>query len=171
MPYRKRRAAGKMHPSHDFVFIYFRFAPALLECWHPGLGISFEPPEDMHGYSEKYYTRAGQALRLDPSKLDAKARKRLQWNLDLCRSVQNKPAQFSCFGMHEWAMVHRASEHGTRHEWPLRLGERGTDEVVEGQTLAAVRAQFFRGIGCCDILDPITDLAQMGVVSATGGLS
>ena len=45
------------------------------------------------------------------------------------------------------------------------------DDVVEGQTLAAVRAQFFRGIGCCDILDPITDLAQMGVVTATGGLS
>jgi len=56
MPYRSRRAAGKMHPSHDFVFIYFRFAPALLEGWHPGLGVAFEAPKDIQGYNEKYYT-------------------------------------------------------------------------------------------------------------------
>lgn len=43
-------------------------------------------------------------------------------------------------------------------------------DVVEGDVLDDVRTRFFMGIGCCDILDPITDLAQMGVVSATGGL-
>ena len=147
MPYRSRRAAGKMHPSHDFVFIYFRFAPALLEAWHPGLGVRFEAPEDVQSYNEKYYTREGDTLCLDPSKLDAKARKRLQWQLDLCRSIQNKPAQFSCFGMHEWAMVYQGGPEGRpRHEGklPMRLTQAEIDTIVERRPTCCSHFDAFR---------------------------
>ncbi|MFQ3225322.1 MAG: hypothetical protein ACI8Z5_001581 [Lentimonas sp.] len=147
MPYRSRRAAGKMHPSHDFIFIYFRFAPALLEGWHPGLGVAFEAPEDITGYSDKYYTRTGDTLSLDPSKLDAKARKRLQWQLGLCRSIQNKPAQFSCFGMHEWAMVYQGGPEGRpRHEGklPMRLSQTEIDAIVEQRPTCCSHFDAFR---------------------------
>jgi hypothetical protein len=147
MPYRSRRAAGKMHPSHDFVFIYFRFAPALLEGWHPGLGIAFEAAEDTPSYNEKYYSRKGHTLSLDPSKLDLKARKRLQYSLDLCRSVQNKPAQFSCFGMHEWAMVYQGGPEGrARHEGklPMRLSQAEIDAVVEARPTCCSHFDAFR---------------------------
>ncbi|MBU2074764.1 MAG: 3-methyladenine DNA glycosylase [Actinobacteria bacterium] len=59
-------------------------------------------------------------------------------------ATASRPAQLGCFGLHEWAMVHRASEHGTRHEWPLRLGERGTDEVVEGHRITCTHFDAFR---------------------------
>jgi hypothetical protein len=147
MPYRSRRAAGTMHPSHDFIFIYFRFAPAILERWHPGLGIRFEAPEDLQGYSEKYYTREGDTLRLDPGKIDTKARKRLQWQLDLCRAIQNRPAQFSCFGMHEWAMVYQGGPEGRpRHEGklPMRLPQAEIDAIIERRPTCCSHFDAFR---------------------------
>lgn len=147
MPYRSRRAAGAMHPSHDFVFIYFRFAPALLEAWHPGLGVAFEAPVGSERYNEKCYTRAGNTLRLDSRKLNMKARKRLQWSLDLCRSIQNKPAQFSCFGMHEWAMVYQGGPEGRpRHEGklPMRLSQAEIDAIVEARPTCCSHFDAFR---------------------------
>ena len=147
MPYRSRRAADKMHPSHDFVFIYFRFAPALLEKWHPGLGVAFEAAEGNPDYNEKHYSRKGEALYLDSSKLDLKARKRLQYSLDLCRSVQHKPAQFSCFGMHEWAMVYQGGPEGrARHEGklPMRLSQAEIDAVVEARPTCCSHFDAFR---------------------------
>jgi hypothetical protein len=147
MPYRSRRAAGKMHPIHDFLFIYFRFAPALIEAWHPGPRIAFEAPASSTGFNEKFYTRTGGSLFLDPTKLDAKTRKRLQWSLDLCRATQNRPAQFSCFGMHEWAMVYQGGREGRpRHEGnlPMRLSQAEIDAVVESRPICCSHFDAFR---------------------------
>jgi hypothetical protein len=40
-------------------------------------------------------------------------------------------------------MVHQANA-SIRHEWPLRLGARGTDEVVEGHRIACSHFDAFR---------------------------
>jgi hypothetical protein len=47
-----------------------------------------------------------------------------------------------CFGLHEWAMVHRTDN--VRHDWPLRLGPTGTDEVVESHKIACSHFDAFR---------------------------
>jgi hypothetical protein len=47
-----------------------------------------------------------------------------------------------CFGLHEWAMVHRTDS--VRHDWPLRLGSPGTDEVVEGHRIICSHFDAFR---------------------------
>lgn len=55
----------------------------------------------------------------------------------------------------------------------LRLGSGALvigDAVVESVVLGMVRASFFTGIGCCDVLDPITDLAALNVLDSAGGL-
>ena len=146
-PYRSRRAAGKMHPSHDFIFIYYQFAPALLENWHPGLRVAFEAPKSSKGFNEKFYTHAGDTLFLDLTKLDSKARKRLQWILDLCRATQDRPAQFGCFGMHEWAMVYQGGPEGRpRHEGklPMRLTQPEIDAVVESRPICCSHFDAFR---------------------------
>jgi hypothetical protein len=86
-------------------------------------------------------------LHLDPSKIDPKARKRLQWSLDLCRSIKNKPAQFSCFGMHEWAMVYQGGPEGRpRHEGklPMRLSQAEIDAIVERQPTCCSHFDAFR---------------------------
>ena len=146
-PYRDRRARGTMHPVYDFLFIYYRFAPTQLENWQPGLGIALEAPEPVHGFSEKCYTRMADGLALDPSKLDAKARKRLQWHLDLCRAIQDRPPQFKCFGMHEWAMVYRGGPEGRpRHEGklPMRLPQAEIDAIVESRAICCSHFDAFR---------------------------
>lgn len=45
------------------------------------------------------------------------------------------------------------------------------EDVIEGTILAEVRRDFFHGIGCCDISDPVGDLASLGVLTAAGGLA
>ncbi len=47
-----------------------------------------------------------------------------------------------CFGLHEWAMVHQTDS--VRHDWPLRLGSSGTDDVVEGHRITCSHFDAFR---------------------------
>jgi hypothetical protein len=54
----------------------------------------------------------------------------------------SRPVHAGCFGLHEWAMVHRADE--TRHDWPLRLGGARTDEVVESHRIACSHFDAYR---------------------------
>jgi hypothetical protein len=50
-----------------------------------------------------------------------------------------------CFGLHEWAMVYRQPEQARRHSaWPLRLGQAGTDAVVEGHRIRCTHHDAFR---------------------------
>jgi hypothetical protein len=62
---------------------------------------------------------------------------------DLLAATAARPAFTGCFGLHEWAMVYRADE--VRHEaWPLRLGQSGTDAVVERHQIRCSHFDAFR---------------------------
>ncbi len=64
----------------------------------------------------------------------------------LLSAIAARPAHTGCFGLHEWAMVYRATESdtGTRHPQPLRLGGAGTDTVVESHRIACSHFDAFR---------------------------
>jgi hypothetical protein len=62
----------------------------------------------------------------------------------LLSATADRAPQFGCFGLHEWAMVHRSADFGTRHDWPLRLGQDGTDAVVESHRVACSHFDAFR---------------------------
>jgi hypothetical protein len=63
----------------------------------------------------------------------------------LLRATAARPAQLGCFGMHEWAMVYRLGQSEVRHaDWPLRLGQDGTDAVVEGHRISCSHFDAFR---------------------------
>lgn len=144
-PYRERRARSEMHPVHDFLFIYYRFAPTLLEHWHPGYGYALE--SSGHDWNPKYYHREGAEVRLDPNKIDAKIRKRLEWSRFILKAAMSRPPQFGCYGLHEWAMVYQGGPEGRpRHEGtlPLRLSQSETDQVVESQPLCCSHFDAFR---------------------------
>ena len=56
-----------------------------------------------------------------------------------------RPAQFGCFGLHEWAMAYRSAVNGVRHEYlGLRLGASGTDDVVESARIRCTHFDAFR---------------------------
>jgi hypothetical protein len=137
-PHLDRRAEGVKHPVHDFLFTYYSQRPAQLRRWHPGYGVALaEAPEydDLKGYADGAVTAA--YVSSQRPLLTALAR--------LLRATAGRPANFGCFGMHEWAMVYRLSEDETRHaDWPLRLGPVGTDTVVESHRIACSHFDAYR---------------------------
>jgi hypothetical protein len=64
---------------------------------------------------------------------------------DLLSRTADRPGRFGCFGLHEWAMVYRLGQDEVRHSgWPLRLGQEGTDAVVESHQLACSHFDAYR---------------------------
>jgi len=63
----------------------------------------------------------------------------------LLSATDARPAQLGCFGLHEWAMVYRQTPEQRRHaDWPLRLGQAATDEVVESHQIRCSHFDAFR---------------------------
>jgi hypothetical protein len=117
-PHLARRRAGIPHPVHDFLFTYYSHPPAKLLDWQPGWPGSGSPD------------------------LLARRRPLVAATLELLRATASRPPTLSCFGLHEWAMVHRADR--TRHPKPLRLGPAGTDEVVESHRIGCSHFDAYR---------------------------
>jgi hypothetical protein len=138
-----RRQEQVKHPVHDFLFVYYNHRPARLRRWHPGLGVVLEGAADNYRGLRGYAT-AGDDASLDPAYVDAQHRA-VRTTRALLAATASRAPNFGCFGLHEWAMVHRLSEDETRHaDWPLRLGPEGTDEVVESHRIACSHFDAYR---------------------------
>jgi hypothetical protein len=145
LPARKRRDHGEPHPIKDFLFQYYPYPFALLECWHPGCGIALEwkdpgtPP-----FSEKHYSVAAGKVFADPRRLSMKERQRLRWIAELLSATRGRAPNFACHGLHEWAMVYRGKE--VRHEktTPLRLPQAEIDALVESRAICCSHHDAFR---------------------------
>jgi hypothetical protein len=153
-PHLARRAAGEKHPVHDFLFDYYSQRPAALRRWHPGFGVTLLDAPEYDGL--KGYSRIVHAKKHLPGPEDGAVWHGLSVSADHLASQQGliesirgllvatagRMPTLGCFGLHEWAMVHRTDE--TRHDWPLRLGTTGTDTVVESHRIACSHFDAFR---------------------------
>ncbi|MGY0499954.1 3-methyladenine DNA glycosylase [Nocardia sp. FBN12] len=142
-PYLERRAAGTTHPVVDFLFTYYGNKPSQLRRWHPGFGIGLRDAGEYRG-ARGYYELARErgVFTADPAYL-SKRRDTIAFVSRLLTATARRPAQLSCFGLHEWAMVYRTDE--VRHQQvPLRLGHAGTDAVVESMSLRCTHFDAFR---------------------------
>ncbi|MFF2082694.1 3-methyladenine DNA glycosylase [Nocardia sp. NPDC058176] len=142
-PYLERRAAGTSHPVVDFLFTYYGNKPAQLRRWHPGFGIGLRGARE-YAEARGYHRVAGEedVYTADPGYL-VKRRDTIEFVDRLLGATVRRPAQLSCFGLHEWAMVYRTEE--VRHQQvPLRLGHAGTDAVVESMSLRCTHFDAFR---------------------------
>ncbi|MFK3678903.1 3-methyladenine DNA glycosylase [Microbacterium sp. NPDC090218] len=140
--HRERAARSEKHPVWDFLFTYYSYKPAQLRRWHPGAGVELaEAPERLAwrwyaaGSADRAAVPDAAAFALEKAALAALIERML-------RRTASRPGQFGCFGLHEWAMVYQADEH--RHPVPLRLGQAGTDAVVEGHDLRCTHFDAFR---------------------------
>jgi hypothetical protein len=138
-PHLARRAEKVRHPVHDFLFTYYSQRPAQLRRWHPGFGVALADGEAYAGL--KGY--GGDPAAVTEAYVVSQRPLLTQLHTLLTATARRTP-QFGCFGLHEWAMVHRSAEHGTRHDWPLRLGQEGTDEVVETHRIGCSHFDAFR---------------------------
>ncbi|MEU4195859.1 3-methyladenine DNA glycosylase [Kribbella sp. NPDC026611] len=135
-----RKACGEKHPVEDFLFTYYSTRPNQLRLWHPGPGVGLA---DASSYADRRgYLYVDGVAYLDPAEI-ARRTDTINWVRALLTSTLSRPAQFGCFGLHEWAMVYRTTD--VRHStWPLRLGTAGTDQVVESHKITCTHYDAFR---------------------------
>jgi hypothetical protein len=145
-PHLARRESHTKHPVHDFLFTYYSQRPAQLRRWHPGYGVGLVDAAEharLKGY--KVSTSSTTEAVAVSDEYVAAQRPLLESLHALLTATAARPANFGCFGMHEWAMVYRLSEDQTRHaDWPLRLGPEGTDRVVESHRIACSHFDAYR---------------------------
>lgn len=144
VPFRERRRIGKSHPVHDFLFVYYRYSSAKLEIWHPGVGFQLEDAVGNSNYSGSAYRQDGQDAVCAASQVSDKERDRLIWIMDLLRRTQQNRPNYSCLGLHEWAMVYRGEEIRHEHTTELRLSQAEIDQVVESRPLTCSHFDAFR---------------------------
>jgi len=138
-----RRKGARTHPVEDFLFTYYVFSPAQLRRWHPGPGVRLEGATERQSWKCYLYAEGAASVDLDGF---------LTTRAPIVRSIRGllsataaRPAQLGCFGLHEWAMVYRQPPGQRRHvDWPLRLGQAGTDDVVESSPLRCTHFDAFR---------------------------
>ncbi|KAB1643887.1 3-methyladenine DNA glycosylase [Gulosibacter chungangensis] len=139
--YREYRAAGRKHAIDDFLFTYYSYKPAVLRRWHPGIDRSLV---EAASWQDKRWYRADASgnVSVDAAAYLSEKTELVRSIEELSEAVLERPARFGCFGLHEWAMVYRQDEH--RHPVPLRLGQRGTDAVVESHQISCSHYDAFR---------------------------
>jgi hypothetical protein len=132
LPHQRRRAAGEAHPVWDFLFTYYSHPPGRLRRWHPGPGTVLSGPAAEARLGWPFHARVEQGVTVDVEAFLAKRGTTVGWVHGLLSATAGRNAQFGCFGLHEWAMLYRPGAGEVRHErLPLRLGQAGTDAVVE----------------------------------------
>ena len=143
--HRARRGSGERHPVEDFLFTYYAQSVAALRRWHPGVGVGLAGAADDERAGWRFARVDGDVVTLDVGGFLAERGDRVRSDAALLRATLDRPAQFGCFGLHEWAMVHRLEQTGVRHPaWPLRLGAAGTDAVVESHQIGCSHVDAFR---------------------------
>lgn len=140
--HRARSQRGEKHPVWDFLFTYYSYKPAQLRRWHPGAGVELENAPERSEW--RWYSPGATADSVVPDAAIFAAQKPELAALveRMLRRTASRPGQFGCFGLHEWAMVYQADE--LRHPVPLRLGQAGTDAVVESHDLRCTHFDAFR---------------------------
>jgi hypothetical protein len=138
-PVLERRSRHARHPVYDFLFEYYSFRPAQLLRWSPGPGVILEGAEMTDGAGVWESVRGCQQLKAFP----AARRDFVDRAISFLTNTGERPPNFSCFGLHEWAMVYR--EPAIRHqEVPLRLSRPDLDSFLESQQLSCTHFDAFR---------------------------
>lgn len=113
-----RQGRQEKHPVIDFLFDYYTHRPAQLLRYSPGFGHDGVQP------------------------FPAERRPALEWTIRLLEATLNRPPQFGCHGLHEWAMVYAGE--ARRHDLPLRLPQAEIDAVVQSLPVACTHFDAFR---------------------------
>ncbi|MGO4435285.1 hypothetical protein AB4Y88_18955 [Paenarthrobacter sp. RAF9] len=137
-PYLARRSAGKKHPVEDFLFTYYTQKPGQLLRWHPGQAVLLSGDRALERANWKFYRPAHDdelaaaglpagtpAVAFDRGSFLADRAEAVRFAGIILAGTAKRPAQFGCFGLHEWAMVYRQEKFELRHEYlKLRLSWR-----------------------------------------------
>ncbi|WP_369139286.1 3-methyladenine DNA glycosylase [Modestobacter versicolor] len=176
VPHQQRRRDGVRHPVWDFLFTYYSEPAGRLRRWHPGVGPVLAGDAARTRLGWPFYTEVAGGVTVDVEAFLTRRSVAVGWVHGLLSATASRPAQFGCFGLHEWAMLYRPGDGEVRHEQlPLRLGQAGTDAVVESHRVQCSHVdayRFFTAAGAPrNTLTPTRDtqqqLEQPGCLHAT----
>jgi hypothetical protein len=136
-----RARQGEQDPIEDFLYTYYPFRLSALRRWTPGVGYACAEGEEL--LSDAHFQK-GSDGRVRVIAMNAGDVRRITFIRDLCLAVSTRPAFFKCYGLHEWAMVYEQADHRRHSQWPLRLGAKGTDEVVKSMPVCCTHYDAFR---------------------------
>jgi hypothetical protein len=155
----QRASRHEKHPVIDFLFQYYSFRPSQLMTWSPGAGVVLEgdaecmiscggrgsPSAKAEPRPPEWWSRTPNGWQVDVSAFPEKRRLGLEWVIHLLEAVQENAPRFGCHGLHEWAMVYKASEKQVRHySFPLRLPMNEIEELVNSQPIQCTHYDAFR---------------------------
>jgi hypothetical protein len=146
-PVLERKANGRKHPVFDFLFTYYTFRPAQLRRWSPGVGVLLEGgAQDGEELSQAGpFVRWGGGWKLEEREFPPARRQTLASARRLLEATAERSPQFSCGGMHEWAMVYRQDPTQARHQQvPLRLAPAALAAWVESRPILCTHYDAFR---------------------------
>ncbi|MFZ5496379.1 MAG: 3-methyladenine DNA glycosylase [Verrucomicrobiota bacterium] len=144
-PHQARQARGEKHPVEDFLWEYYSFRPGWLRRWHPGPDVVLlgDAAREFLRWPEYHETEGGVAL--NAAAFDPKRRDTLVWLHGLLRATTERPPQFACFGLHEWAMVYRLRPDEIRHpSLPLRFPPEEIARITESLPIRCSHFDAFR---------------------------
>jgi hypothetical protein len=145
LPHKERRARHEQHPVHDFLFQYYMYSPRKLETWHPAPSESLVDSSDARErFGPPEYRAESGVIRRDLSALSHQARERLNGIVSVLAATQSRPANFGCYGVHEWAMVYRGNVDRHAGVAPLRLPQEEVDGFVESRPVACSHFDAYR---------------------------
>lgn len=131
------------NPVYDFLFEYYPFRPSHLKRWSPGISVTLEGATANELDWAEHFTPSGSGVVIDPLSFPERRRPFLEWALKYLTGIAARPPQFSCFGLHEWAMVYRSD--APRHtSVPLRLPAEEINAIVERSDLRCTHFDAFR---------------------------
>ncbi len=138
----RRASRQERHPVYDFLFAYYSFRPGALLQWSPGPGVTLVGHAAQAEFGcRRGYVRGEAGVTL--AEIPASRGPYLRWALAFLEATTDRPPQYSCFGLHEWAMVYRAPE--VRHRSvPLRLSTERIAAVVDAGPLSCTHYDAFR---------------------------
>ena len=142
-----RRSRGEAHPVEDFMFDYYRLRPGQLVEWHPGAGVWLVDADELA--EQRWYTprelQGRTVVGVDVAAVAAARAATLTFTSRLLAETGQRPAQFGCFGMHEWAMVYGLGPDQTRHtSLPLRFAPDQVRQIVDQNGLRCTHYDAFR---------------------------
>jgi hypothetical protein len=147
--YLDRRSRGQKHPVHDFLFTYYPFPATRLLQWVPAVNqavpFSAELFEEMPWLERQPHLIEEDCYRLDSKRIPSAVLRAAEFISKLSQAILDRPPRFSCFGLHEWAMVYRQSPEQIRHQgYELRLSPEQLARFIESQTLCCTHFDAFR---------------------------
>lgn len=144
-PHKARALRGEKHPVYDFLFSYYSYRPTWLLRWHPGYGVALTG-EGTTGFLDwRGYGVTAKGVALDHAYWAPRRRVFASWVRELLTAMQTRPPVFSCFGVHEWAMVYRQTPDQIRHNaYPLRFPPDEIARIVEASGSCCTHFDAFR---------------------------